>query len=167
MHGFVRSSVALAPARKRFLRLNGLGNFPNLKQPECGPIHRLTRIRLLPSAQYQIWQEERDRADAKHRGAVLAREQTKSKLTQAERDRDAAFARLAGLRKQLATRGAPAPDAGGGSDGPSPAGIGLFGECLGRAKSLGRRLGEVGTDAVGWAIRVNGLQGCIRALQAK
>lgn len=110
-------------------------------------------------------QEERDRADAQYRGAVLARQQTESRLAQAERDRDAAFARVGGLRKQLAARGSAASYAGAGPDGASPDWIGLFGECLGRAESLGRRLGEVGKDAARWADQVNGLQGYIRGLR--
>lgn len=112
----------------------------------------------------RAWQEERDRADAKHRGAVLARQQAESKLAQAERVRDAAFVRIDGLRKQLDGRRTEAPNAGGGPDGASPDWIGLFGECLGRAQRLGRRLGEVGKDAAGWADQVNGLQGYVRAL---
>ena len=111
------------------------------------------------------WQEERDRADAKHRGDVLVRQQVEAKLSQVERDRDAAFIRVDGLRKQLAGRRAEASRAGGRSDGASPDWIGLFGECLSRTESLGRRLGSVGKDAAGWADQVNGLQGYVRAIQ--
>lgn len=134
-------------------------------QFQAGADAKQAEIEKRQAAIERAWQEERDRADAKHRGAVLAREHTESKLAQAERDRDAAFARIAGLRKQLATRGATAPDAGGGSDGAGPDWIGLFGECLGRAQSLGRRLGEVGKDAAGWADQVNGLQGYVNAIR--
>ena len=111
------------------------------------------------------WQEERDRADAKHRGDLLVRQQVEAKLAQVERDRDAAFIRVDGLRKQLAARRAEASRAGGRSDGASPDWIGLFGECLSRTESLGRRLGAVGKDAAGWADQVNGLQGYIRGLR--
>ncbi|KNE28174.1 hypothetical protein [Achromobacter spanius] len=134
-------------------------------QYRAGADAKQAEIEKRQAAIEHAWQEERDRADAKHRGAVLAREQIESKLAQAERDRDAAFARIAGLRKQLASRGAAATDAGGGSDSPGPDWIGLFGECLGRAQSLGRRLGEVGKDAAGWADQVNGLQGYIQGLR--
>lgn len=82
----------------------------------------------------------------------------------AERSRDAAFARVDRLRRQLADRRAAARNAGGGPDGAGPDWIGQFGECLGRAQSLGRRLGEVGKDAAGWADQVNGLQDYIKAL---
>ena len=131
---------------------------------QAGGDARQAEIEKRQAATERAWQEERDRADAQYRGAALARQQAESKLAQAERDRDAAFARVDGLRKQLAARGAAAPYAGGGPDGPSPDWIGLFGECLGRAESLGRRLGEVGKDAARWADQVNGLQGYIRGL---
>ncbi len=133
-------------------------------QYRAGEDAKQAEIEKRQAAIERAWQEERDRADAKHRGAVLAREQTESKLARAERDRDAAFVRIAGLRKQLDSRGATASDASGGSDGAGPDWIGLFGECLGRAQSLGRRLGAVGKDAAGWADQVNGLQGYIRGL---
>ena len=133
-------------------------------QYQAGGDARQAEIEKRQAAIERAWQEERDRADAKHRGDVLARQQTESKLAQAERDRDAAFVRIAGLRKQLDSRGATASDASGGSDGAGPDWIGLFGECLGRAQSLGRRLGEVGKDAARWADQVNGLQGYIRGL---
>lgn len=140
-------------------------HFYGARQYQAGADAKQAEIEKRQAAIEQAWQEEKDRADAKHRGAVLAREQTESKLAQAERDRDAAFVRIAGLRKQLDSRGATASDASGGSDGAGPDWIGLFGECLGRAQSLGRRLGEVGKDAAAWADQVNGLQGYIRGLR--
>jgi hypothetical protein len=135
-------------------------------QYQAGADAKQAEIEKRQAAIERAWQEEKDRADAKHRGAVLARQQTEAKLARAERDRDAAFARVDGLRKQLAARDAAAPGASSGSDGAGPDWIGLFGECLGRAESLGRRLGEVGKDAAGWADQVNGLQGYIRGLGA-
>ncbi|WP_427999054.1 hypothetical protein [Achromobacter sp.] len=134
-------------------------------QYRAGGDARQAEIEKRQAAIERAWQEERDRADAEHRGAVLARQRTEARLAHAERDRDAAFARVGGLRKQLDARNAEASDAGGRPDGASPDWIGLFGECLGRAESLGRRLGEVGKDAAGWADQVNGLQGYIRSLQ--
>lgn len=133
-------------------------------QFRAGGDARQAEIEKRQAAVERTWQEERDRADANYRGAVLARNHTESKLAQAERDRDAAFARVDGLRKQLAVRVAASPDASSRPDGAGPDWIGLFGECLGRAESLGRRLGEVGKDAAGWADQVNGLQGYIRGL---
>lgn len=142
-------------------------HFYGARQYQAGADIKQAEIEKRQAAIERAWQEEKDRADAQHRGAVLAREQTESKLAQAERDRDAAFARVDGLRKQLAGRRAETPNAGGGSDGAGPDWIGLFGECLGRAQSLGRRLGEVGKDAAEWADQVNGLQGYIKALRLK
>lgn len=133
-------------------------------QYQAGGDARQAEIEKRQAAIERAWQEERDRADAQFRGAVLARQQAESKLAQAERDRDAAFARIGGLRKQLAARDAQASYAGGRPDGASPDWVGLFGECLDRAQRLGRRLGEVGKDAAGWADQVNGLQGYIRGL---
>ena len=134
-------------------------------QYRAGGDARQAEIEKRQAAIERGWQEERDRADAKHRGAVLARQQTESRLAQAERDRDAAFARVGGLRKQLAARGSAAPYAGAGLDGASTDWIGLFGECLGRAESLGRRLDQVGRDAARWADQVNGLRGYIRGMR--
>lgn len=136
-----------------------------VRQYRAGADAKQAEIEKRQAAIERAWQEEKDRADAQYRGAVLARRQTESKLAQAERDRDAAFARVGGLRKQLAVRGAAAPYASGGLDGAGPDWIGLFGECLARAESLGRRLGEVGKDAAGWADQVNGLQGYIRGME--
>lgn len=135
------------------------------RQFQAGADAKQAEIEKRQAAIERAWQEEKDRADAQYRGAVLARQQTEARLAHAERDRDAAFARVGGLRKQLDARNAEASDAGGRPDGASPDWIGLFGECLGRAESLGRRLGEVGKDAAGWADQVNGLQGYIRGLR--
>jgi len=135
-------------------------------QYEAGANAKQEEIEKRQAVIERAWQEERDRADAKYRGAVLARQQTESKLAKAERDRDAAFTRVDGLRKQLADSRAEAPNAGGGPDGAGPDWIGLFGECLGRAQSLGRRLGEVGKDAAVWADQVNGLHGYVNAIRA-
>lgn len=136
-----------------------------VRQRQVGADAKQAEIEKRQAAIERAWQEERDRADAQYRGAVLARQQTESKLVRAERDRDAAFARVDRLRKQLDLRDAAAPDASSGSDGAGPDWIGLFGECVGRAQSLGRRLGTVGKDAAGWADQVNGLQGYIRSIR--
>lgn len=133
---------------------------------QAGADAKQAEIERRQAAVERAWQEERDRADAQYRSAVLVRQQAESKLVQAERDRDVAFARVDGLRKQLAGRGAKAPYAGSGSDDVSPDWIGLFGECLGRAQNLGRKLGEVGEDAARWADQVNGLQDYVKAIRA-
>ncbi|WP_063492224.1 hypothetical protein [Bordetella trematum] len=113
------------------------------------------------------WQEEKDRADAERRGAVLARQAVEAQLVKSDRDRAAAVARIDGLRRQLAQRDAASTSASSRPDATGPDWIGVFGECLGRAESLGRRLSEVGKDAAGWADQVNGLQGYVRALGVK
>lgn len=134
-------------------------------QYQAGGDARQAEIEKRQAAIERGWQEERDRADANHRGDVLVRQQVEAKLAQVERDRDAAFIRVDGLRKQLAARSTEASRAGGGSDGASPDWIGLFGECFSRTESLGRRLGAVGRDAARWADQVNGLQGYIQGLR--
>lgn len=134
------------------------------RQFRAGGDSRQVKIEKRQAAIERAWQEERDRADAQYRGAVLARQQAEFKLAQAERHRDAAFARVDGLRKQLSARNATAPGASSGPDGAGPDWIGLFGECLSRTESLGRRLSAVGKDASGWADQVNGLQGYIKGL---
>ncbi|MCS3504474.1 hypothetical protein [Achromobacter sp. JUb104] len=135
-----------------------------VSQFEAGAMAKEAEIEKRQAAIERAWQEERDRADAKYRGAVLARQQVEEDLGQAERDRDAAFTRVDGLREQLARRGTATANSGGRSDGASTDWIGLFGECLARAESLGHRLGKVGKDAARWADQVNGLQGHIQSL---
>lgn len=133
-------------------------------QYQAGADAKQAEIEKRQAAIERVWQEGSDRADAKYRGAVLARQQMEEDLGQAERDRDAAFARIDGLREQLARRGTTTATSGGRPDGASTDWIGLFGECLARAESLGHRLGKVGKDAARWADQVNGLQGHIHSL---
>lgn len=111
-------------------------------------------------------QEERDRADANYRGAVLARQQTEAALAASDRQRATAVARIDGLRKQLAQRSAATARAGGRPDGAGADWLGVFGECVARAERLGRRFGEVGADAARFADQVNGLQGYVAAVHA-
>ncbi|MDH2052526.1 hypothetical protein [Achromobacter marplatensis] len=99
----------------------------------------------------RAWQEERDRADAKHRGAVLAREA-------AEKTVAAQRGRIDGLLRQLAQRRAETASAGGGLDAAGPDWIGIIGSCVGRYEQLGK-------DAARWADQVNGLQGYIRSIR--
>ncbi|MGO4398465.1 hypothetical protein [Achromobacter sp. PAB15] len=100
----------------------------------------------------RVWQEERDRADAKHRGAVLAREAAETTVA-------AQRGRIDGLLRQLAQRRAEDAAAGGRLDAAGPDWIGIIGSCVGRYEQLGK-------DAARWADQVNGLQGYIRGLQA-
>jgi len=134
-------------------------------QYHAGASAKQAEIEKRQIAVERAWQEEKDRADANYRAALLAREHTQVALAAAERDRDAAFARVDGLRRQLAQRSAASAGTGRGPDEASADWIGLFGECLARSESLGRRLGEVGSDAARWADQVNGLQGYIRGVQ--
>ncbi|OZI74597.1 hypothetical protein CAL22_09065 [Bordetella genomosp. 12] len=95
-------------------------------------------------------QEEKDRADAQYRGAVLAR-QTAEKTVAAQRGR------IDGLLRQLAQRRSEAAGAGSGPDATGPDWIGVIGSCVGQYEQLGK-------DAARWADQVNGLQGYIRGL---
>lgn len=120
-------------------------------QYEAGAYAKQAEIEQRQAAVERAWQEERDRADAKHRGAVLAREA-------AEKTVAAQRSRIDGLLRQLAHRRSETASAGGGLDAAGPDWIGIIGSCLGRYEQLGK-------DAARWADQVNGLQGYIRALQ--
>ncbi|QKH34618.1 hypothetical protein FOC84_06495 [Achromobacter pestifer] len=119
-------------------------------QFRAGGDARQAEIEKRQAAVERAWQEERDRADAKHRGAVLAREA-------AEKTVAAQRGRINGLLRQLAQRRAQTPSAGGGPDAAGPDWIGIIGSCVGRYEQLGK-------DAARWADQVNGLQGYIRGL---
>ncbi|GAB2913609.1 hypothetical protein GCM10027278_37790 [Paralcaligenes ginsengisoli] len=95
-------------------------------------------------------QEEKDRADANHRGAVLARQA-------AEKTADAERARLDGLLQHY-RRLAKAAGAGGRPDATGPDWIGVFGACYAEYAELGKDAGQL-------ADQVNGLQGYIQAIR--
>jgi len=129
----------------------GLGvRWYGVSQFQAGADAKQAEIEKRQAAIERAWQEERDRADAKHRGAVLAREA-------AEKTVAAQRGRIDGLLRQLAQRRAEAPSAGGGLDAAGPDWIGIIGSCVGRYEQLGK-------DAARWADQVNGLQGYIRGL---
>lgn len=117
---------------------------------QAGADAKQAEIEKRQAAIERAWQEERDRADAQYRGAVLAREA-------AERTIAAQRGRIDGLLRQLAQRRAETPSAGGGPDAAGPDWIGIIGSCVGRYEQLGK-------DAARWADQVNGLQGYIRGL---
>lgn len=96
-------------------------------------------------------QEEKDRADAQYRGAVLAR-QSAEKTVAVQR------ARIDGLLRQLAQRHTQTAGAVGGPDDAGPDWIGVIGACVAEYERLGG-------DASGWADQVNGLQQYIRAIR--
>lgn len=122
-----------------------------VSQFEAGGLAKQAEIEKRQAAIERAWQEGRDRADAKHRGAVLAREA-------AEKTAAAQRGRIDGLLRQVAQRRAEAANAGGGLDAAGPDWIGIIGSCVGRYEQLGK-------DAARWADQVNGLQGYIKALQ--
>ncbi|WP_454676681.1 hypothetical protein [Achromobacter marplatensis] len=129
----------------------GLGvRWYGVSQFQAGAAAKQAEIEKRQAAIERAWQEERDRADAKHRGAVLAREA-------AEKTVAAQRGRIDGLLRQLAQRRAEAASAGGGLDAAGPDWIGIIGSCVGRYEQLGK-------DAARWADQVNGLQGYIRGL---
>ncbi len=119
-------------------------------QFRAGGDARQAEIEKRQAAIERAWQEERDRADAKHRGAVLAREA-------AEKTVAAQRGRIDGLLRQLAQRRAEAAAASSRPDATGPDWIGIIGSCVGRYEQLGK-------DAARWADQVNGLQGYIRGL---
>lgn len=120
-------------------------------QYRAGGDARQAEIEKRQAAIERAWQEEKDRADAQYRGAVLAREA-------AEKTVVAQRGRIDGLLRQLAQRRAETSGAGGGPDATGPDWIGIIGSCVGRYEQLGK-------DAARWADQVNGLQGYIRSLQ--
>ncbi|WP_312993414.1 hypothetical protein [Achromobacter animicus] len=126
-------------------------NAHGARQYRAGGDARQIEIEKRQAAIERAWQEERDRADAKHRGAVLAREA-------AEKTVAAQRGRIDGLLRQLAKRHTEAASASGGPDAAGPDWIGIIGSCVGRYEQLGN-------EAARWADQVNGLQDYIRALQ--
>lgn len=120
-------------------------------QYEAGADAKQAEIEKRQAAIERAWQEERDRADAKYRGAVLAREAAEKTLA-------AQRGRIDGLLRQLAKRRTEDPGASGGLDASGPDWIGIIGSCVGRYEQLGK-------DAARWADQVNGLQGYIRGLR--
>lgn len=122
-----------------------------VSQYQAGGYAKQVEIEKRQVANERAWQEERDRADANYRGAVLAREA-------AEKTVATQRGRIDGLLRQLAQRGAETAGTGGGPDAAGPDWIGIIGSCVGRYEQLGK-------DAARWADQVNGLQGYIRALK--
>jgi len=131
---------------------------------DAGHAAALAEVQVKQAAIERGMQVEKDRADTQHRGAVLARQFAEQKAQTLEVELTAANTRIDGLLRQHRNRPKPA-GAIGGSDAAGPDWIGILGECLARAESLSKRLGQVGRDAAGWADQVNGLQGYVRAVR--
>lgn len=100
----------------------------------------------------QGMQYEKEKADARLRAAVLAREA-------AARDLAVARSRLDGLLRAHG-RDPENPTAGARTDGADPDWIGGFTTCY-------AQYGELASDAAIWADRVNGLQDWARLVQRK
>lgn len=130
---------------------------------DAGHAAALAEVQVQQAAIERGMQAEKDRADAQHRGAVLVRQFFEQKAQALEVELTAANTRIDGLLRLHRNRSEPA-GAVGRSDATGPDWIGIFGECLARAESLSRRLGQVGADAAGWADQVNGLRGFIKAI---
>lgn len=131
---------------------------------DAGHAAALAEVQVQQAAIERGMQAEKDRADAQYRGAVLARRLFEQKAQTLEVELTAANTRIDGLLRQHRNR-TPTAGAVGGSDAAGPDWIGIFGECLARAESLSRRLGQVGKDAAGWADQVNGLHGYVRSIR--
>ncbi|CAM4226245.1 hypothetical protein [Bordetella muralis] len=132
---------------------------------DAGHAAALAEVKAQQAAIERGMQVEKDRADAQHRGAVLARQLAEQKAQTLELELTAVNTRIDGLLRQHRNR-TPTAGAVRGPDAAGPDWIGILGECLARAESLSRRLGEVGADAAGWADQVNGLQGYVRSITA-
>lgn len=147
-------AVAIGAAAGALLLAGGLveRHWYGTAQHKAGAAAKLAEIEKRQAAIERGWQEERDRADAEYRGAVLARQA-------AEKDLAAERGRIDGLLRQLAQQRAAAASAGGRPDATGPDWIGVIGACVWEYEQLGR-------DAAGWADQVNGLQGYVRALGA-
>lgn len=150
MNPVLRAALPYLIGAAVFLGL-GLGvRWYGATQYQAGADAKQAEIEKRQAAIERAWQEERDRADAKYRGAVLAREAAEKTLT-------AQRSRIDGLLRQLAQRRAEASGASGGPDAAGPDWIGIIGACVGRYEQLGK-------DAARWADQVNGLQSYIRGL---
>lgn len=103
--------------------------------------------RLAAIAIAQAAQEEKDRADAKYRGAVLARQAVEKNLAAA---RVRANSLLAQLRRAQ-------PKSSPGPDGTGDDWIGILGACLAEYEWMGGQAGRL-------ADKVSGLQGYVRAI---
>lgn len=119
-------------------------------QYRAGGDARQAEIEKRQAAIERGWQEERDRADAQYRGAVLAREAAKAGLSAARAELDRVL--------RAAGRDPANPRAGRRPDEAGPDWIGGFAACY-------AEYGDLAADAAGWADQVNGLQGYIRGLR--
>lgn len=147
--------------------LGGVGWYGHARY-EAGRADEKAAALAAQQAAQAAMQEERDRADAQYRGAVLARQTVEAQVVDLRGQVSAAADRIVGLDgllQQYRNRPAPAR-ASGGPYAAGPDWIGIFGECVGRVERLSNRLAAVGNDAARWADQVNGLQGYISGVTA-
>jgi len=105
---------------------------------------RLAQISIEQGMQY-----EADRADAKYRGAIAARQAAQDDLDSVQRE-------LERVLKDL--RHTESAGAGGGPDDTGPDWVGGFAACYGEYADLAK-------DAARWADQVTGLQGYVEAVR--
>jgi len=117
---------------------------------EAGVQEERARVERLQASITAAMQEEKDRAEAKYRGAVLARQA-------AEKDLSTARARLDRVLRDNANR-AQASRTSVGSDDSGPDWIGVLGSCFAEYEWMGREAGRL-------ADQVNGLQGYITSIR--
>ena len=117
---------------------------------DAGVSDERTRIEKQQAAIERGRQEDKDREDAKYRGAILARQA-------AQRDLSTVRGRLDRLLRDNG-RDPANPRAGRRPDDSGPDWIAGFAACY-------AEYGDLATDAAGWADQVNGLQGYVRAIK--
>lgn len=117
----------------------------------AGHAAALAEVQTKQAAIERGMQVEKDREDAIHRGAILAREAS-------ARDLASARARLDRLLREHGSDPAN-PRAGRGLDGSGPDWIAGFAECY-------AAYGDLASDAARWADQVNALQGYVKAIRS-
>lgn len=119
-------------------------------QYRAGYAQAKTDAALAAAALSEGIQYERDRADAIHRGAVLAREAVQRDLVAVRGQLDRVL--------RAHGRDPANPRARGRSDATGPDWIGGFGACY-------AEYADLAADAAKWADQVNGLQSYIKAVK--
>lgn len=129
-----------------FFAIRSYGN----AQYQAGVDETIIKVEREAARLTAAMQEERDNAEAKYRGAVLARQAVESSL----RDRDT---RIRSLLNQLRAKQSEMAQTSGGIDGTGADWIGIFGACYAEYSELGGTTAEL-------ADKVGGLQGYINGV---